>query len=180
MPALARKSRPRWTAPTGPARAPAAPPPDLGPSPHRVVVELRPDPQQPAARVQGARRASTILRLAASGSISPPMFRAALRFVDDLSLASGATRRSAIPLCRASGAATAPEPPMACVLALARVRAASDALKASNGHAVFWWVVVDDRTLAAFAARHHCRDDTASDLLRTALTALGQHYGLIA
>ena len=144
------------------------------------MVELRPDPQQPAARVQGARRASTILRLAASGSISPPMFRAALRFVDDLSLAAGATRRSAIPLCRASGAATAPEPPMACVLALARVRAAQRALwAAGNGYNVFWRVVIEDRSLTAVAAHYHCRDDIASELLRTALTALGRHYGLI-
>lgn len=144
--------------------------------PARVVFEDREDldrePNKAGQRpvVRGARRHTVLLELYGKASITKVMFVAAMRFVDDLALAAGASSRDTLP-----GVAVAPwqrTPHQRQLDALGRVRRVLSALRIT-AEGPFWWVVVLDRPLRDYRG---CRYDRAHGWLVADLEALDRSY----
>lgn len=159
-------------------------PPDLGPSvrsvrgravstgPAAVIVEDRAEPGT-TTQVRGARRQSVLLDLCGRGAIDRPMFTAACRFIDDLSLASGARPRDPLSLSRM--APWQRTPAQAQLDALRRVRRVVELLHLQADR-VFWWVVIEDRSLSDYDRAHQLRNGTGGYRLRAAMSAVERFY----
>ena len=163
-------------------------PADYGPSMQRTrtgryvsagagdaVLEDRPDPTVKDKRllIRGARRRLTLRDMAERGIITKRQHDAAVKFVDDLSLAAGPSRSMLGGLISSpgerGGIATAQ------CDAIRRVHRVVHLL-GLNRDTVFWWIVVDNGTLSGFENRFQIRHGTARRWLMDALDALDRHY----
>ena len=180
---MSKRRRPRAT----PANA-AEPAVDLGPGIVRdssgrlvatgaadAVVEHRPDPTVPAGSlIRGARRRMTLRDMLERAQITKRQHDAAVRFLDDLSLASGPSRVGNL-----SGIRTAPGSRDGMSEAqLQAIRAVHSVvhLLGLNSDTVFWWVVIDNGSLRGYEDRYQRQHGTARRWLMEALGALDRHY----
>jgi hypothetical protein len=142
----------------------------------RVVLEDRPDPNNPQRLIRGAKRYSVIHGLYARGRINRHQYQAAMRFVDDMAIAVGqspADSLSRLGRCRGSGERS--DPSQRVLDALTRVRRVVELLQLRRD-GVFWWVVVWNGGVRQYDERYGLRFGTAAKWLRDALDALDRHY----
>lgn len=141
-----------------------------------VILEDRPDPTITERKqlVRGARRSTTLAEMFNRNVITKPMHDAAVRFLDDLSWATGGSGCGMGEGIRvAPGSRDAmPERQMN---AIGRVRRVMTLL-GLNSDTVLWWVVVSNRSCSAFDERFRLREGTAAHWLRASLQALDNHY----
>lgn len=145
--------------------------------PGAVVLEDRvdeagnPDGRGNRPVVRGARRVfNTLPDLQERGTITKRMHDAAVRFMDDCSMASGGGL-VANALAVRSGAGPSPGLPMGQIEAIGRVRDTWRVV-GTDAYAVVWWAVFDGRTLAAFDGAVKKRKGTGAELLRGSLERL--------
>ena len=134
------------------------------------------DPDHSGKRpvVRGARRRTALLDLYARGTLNQRDLRAALRFVDDLSLATGTSSRELVPSV-ASAAPWQRIPHQAQLDAMQRVRRLSGVLGLPSDR-VFFWVVLEDRSMRSYEEFHRLRHGTAVHGLKQALEAVDRFY----
>lgn len=146
----------------------------------QVFLEDREDPDRDPDRsgnrpvVRGARRRSALLDLYARGTINARDLRCANRFLDDLSLAAGTSSRDPVPSV-ASAAPWQRVPHQAQLDALKRVRRLSDVLGLPSDR-VFFWVVLEDRSMRSYEEYHKLRHGAAVPALKQALEAVDRFY----
>lgn len=139
----------------------------------RADQDREPDAHGRRPVVRGARRRTALLDLYARGVISKRMHDAALRFLDDCSMASGGGLVANLMGVAGGGRRDSLAP--AQVDAIGRVRVVSHLLGLNTG-TVFWRVVFEDRSLASCDAADHVREGMSCALLKEALWALYEHY----
>lgn len=140
-----------------------------------VEIESRDDPDLTDRRriVRGARRRDALSDLEARKVISKRMRDAAEQFLEDCSIASGASGGDF------PGMPSVPGPrsglPERQVGAITRVNHVRHLLGMNSG-TVFWWVVFQNGSLRAYEDAHHMRNGAATKMLKAALDALDAHY----
>lgn len=124
---------------------------------------------------RGARRDTRVSEMRRRGAITKRMYDAAIRFLDDLSFATGGSGGSFL------GACVRVTPGARLLVTdrqmdtMARIRRISDQLQLSD-NAVFWWVVIRNRSTADFDRTFHKREGTGAEWLRESLTLLDELY----
>lgn len=123
---------------------------------------------------RGARRRNVLNDLRAHGVITKRQHDAAVRFLDDCSLASGGGLVANV-LAMPSSPGPRSGLPEVQTAAITRVRQVFHLLGLNSG-TVFWWVVFDDRRLTEYDEAHKIREGTAGVLFKAALTGLDELY----
>jgi hypothetical protein len=141
----------------------------------REDVEKVPDARGNRPLTRGARRDTRVSEMWRRGAITKRMYAAAVRFLDDMSFATGSSGGSLLGVCvrvtPGSGTLIAERQ----IDALARVRWISSRLQLHD-NAAFWWVVIRDRSTAEFDRRFHKREGTGVEWLRESLELLDELY----
>jgi hypothetical protein len=137
-------------------------------------IESRDDPDNLHAIVRGARRRDGLAELCTRRVITKRHVDAAEQFLDDCSLATGASACGITGMPSVHGArAGLPERQVA---AITRINAVRLLLGLHSG-TVFWWVVFGNGTVRDWEAAHKMRQGGAgTEMLRAALDALDAHY----
>jgi hypothetical protein len=109
------------------------------------------------------------------GAITKRMYDASIRFLDDLSFATGGSGAS-------FGGISIQVSPVSRIFladaqidAMERVRWISDRMR-MHDNAVFWWVVIKNRSTAEFDRIFRKREGTGAEWLRESLTLLDDLY----
>lgn len=164
-PALRQTSDGRLVSPRGPGQVILEDRPD---------ISATPDTKGNLPTVRGARRRTSLNDLVSRGTITKRQHDAAIRFLDDCSMASGGGL-----VANWLNIPTSPSPraglPERQTDAIGRVRRVFHLLGLNSG-TVFWCVVFDDWTLAAYDQRFRHRKGTAAEWFRGACTVLDEHY----
>jgi len=146
-----------------------------------IILEDREDIERSAdgrgnrPLTRGARRNTRVGEMWRRGAINKRQHDAAIRFLDDLSFAtggSGGTLLGAGVRVTSGGGMLIAERQ---IDALERVRLISKRLRLHD-NAVFWWVVIRDRSTAEFDRRFRKREGTGAEWLRESLTLLDALY----
>lgn len=142
-----------------------------------VVVELesRDDPEVVDHRrvVRGARRRDVLADLEARSVITKRHVDAAAQFLDDCSIASGASACGITGMPAVHGMrAGLPERQVEAITRINRVRL----LLGLNAGTVFWWVIFQGGGVREWELQHRVQTGQGSAMLRTALDALDNHY----
>jgi hypothetical protein len=141
-----------------------------------VDIETRDDPTVADHRrlVRGARRRDVLIDLQSRRVISKRHVDAAEQFLEDCSIASGSTGGD---WSGGGGSVAGPRAglPERQVSAITRINHAALVLGLHDG-TVFWWVVFQNGSIAAYEVANRLRSGSATDRLRRALTALDEHY----
>lgn len=123
---------------------------------------------------RGARRATRIGEMYLRKALTKRMHDAAVRFLDDLSLATGGSGGS-------FGVSVRVSPRSRIMIAdvqlnaMTRIREVSDQLQLVDD-VVFWWVVIQNKSTAEFDRTFHKREGTGAESLRTTLSLLDELY----
>lgn len=141
--------------------------------PGEVVLEDRTEPGKDT-RIRAARRANVLDDLHARSIITRRQYNAAIRFLDDCSLASGGGMVANLLAVRSPPGPRAGLPETQ-TDAITRVNQVIHLLGLNAG-TVFCWVIFDDRRLGEYDAEKTQREGTAARMFRDALTALDEHY----
>jgi hypothetical protein len=142
--------------------------------PGAVELEDRSEPGRDT-RIRGAHRANVLDDLHARHVITKRQHDAAVRFLDDCSLASGGGMVADFMAVRSPPGPRSGLPEVQ-TDAIGRVNQVIRLLGLNDG-TVFWWVVFKDRRLGEYDAKETQREGTAARMFRDALTALDEHYG---
>jgi hypothetical protein len=141
----------------------------------REDIEKLPDARGNRPLTRGARRDTRVGEMWRRGVITKRMHDAAIRFLDDLSFATGGGGAS-------FGGVSIQVSPVsrifitdALIDAMERVRQVSERLR-FHDNAVFWWVVIRDRSTAEFDRVFRKREGTGAEWLRESLTLLDELY----
>ena len=140
-----------------------------------IEVESRLDPgiTDRARLIRGARRRDVLLDLEARRLISKRMRDAAEQFLEDCSIAAGASAGDVVGLPAVTGPRSGlPERQVAAIGRITQVRV----LLGLNNGTVFWWVVFFNRSIHDYEREHKLRNGTGAALFRDALQALDEHY----
>lgn len=140
-----------------------------------IEVESRDDPTVVDHRqiVRGARRRNGLAELVSRRTITKRMLDAAEQFLDDCSIASGASASGITGLPAVHGSYNGfPDRQLNAIRRVNTVRL----LLGLNSTTVFWWVVFDNRGIREWEERHKEQAGVGSELLRSALEALDAHY----
>lgn len=142
-----------------------------------IEIESRDDPSVTDHRqiVRGSRRRNTLAHLLALKIITKRHMDAAEQFLDDCSIASGASgcgNLTGMPSLSGPRAGL----PERQVEAITRINAVRLLLGLNSG-TVFWWVVFNQGGVQDWEIANKMRKGgVGTDLLRTALDALDEHY----
>ena len=101
------------------------------------------------------------------------MHHAAEQFMEDCSIATGATAAEEIGLSSLAGPRVGL--PERQVSALVRIMQARQAVDLERG-TIFWHVLFENGSLGDFEEHNQLRNGTASGMLRNVLNALDEHY----
>lgn len=140
-----------------------------------IEVVNRDDPSVTDRRhiVRGARRRDVLVDLEARRVITKRMLHAAEQYLDDCSIASGSTASDEVGMPSVLGPRTGlPERQVKAITRINEVRH----LLGLNSGTVFWWVVFNNGSLAAYETAHKLRSGSSTDMLRGGLDALDRYY----
>jgi hypothetical protein len=140
-----------------------------------VVVETRDDPAITTRRtfVRGTRRRNGLAELVSRKTITKRMQDVAEQFLDDCSIAIGASACGITGLPAVHGSYSGfPERQLNAITRVNRIRH----LLGLNNGTIFWWVVFDNRGIRDWETLHKAQPGTGSVMLRDALNALDAHY----
>lgn len=141
----------------------------------REDIERRPDAQGNRPLTRGARREMRVSEMWRRGVITKRMHQAAIRFLDDLSFATGGSGGTllgvSVRVTPGGGMLIAERQ----IDAIARVRWISSRLQLHD-NAVFWWVIIRNRSTAEFDRKFRKREGTGAEWLRESLALLDELY----
>ena len=140
-----------------------------------IEIENRDDPSVIDHRqiVRGARRRNGLAELVSRNTITKRMLDAAEQFLDDCSIASGASACGITGLPAVHGSYNGfPDRQLNAIGRVTQVRL----MLGLNSGTIFWWVVFDNKGIREWETLHKVQPGEGSDLLRSALDTLDAHY----
>lgn len=142
-----------------------------------VIIEYRPDPAITGREqlIMAARRKNPLAGLLSHNVITKPMFDAANRLLDEMSIATGGSGGSTWTGIRVAPGSrdTMTERQLTAIRRVNQVVS----LLGLNSDTVLWWCLFrEDGTPSSFDKRFRLRNGTGADWLRRSLQALDNHF----